>query len=102
MTLEITVGCSVALAMIAALFAPRLWIAVVAGLVSGLIVWLLPLLQEGVTFSDAGGLFVLLVTLVLSAYTAVPAILAALAVYLLKRMIGAWRRRAAEKAPADH
>jgi hypothetical protein len=101
MTLEIMVGCSVALAMIAALLSPRLWIAVVAGLASGLIVWLLPMLQEGVTFSDAGGLFVLLVTLVLSLYTAFPSILAALAVYLLKRVIGAWRRRATEKAPAD-
>jgi hypothetical protein len=93
MTLEIMVGCSVALAMVAALLSPRLRIAVVAGLVSGLIVWLLPMLQEGVTFSDAGGLFVLLV--------AFPAILAALAVYLLKRAIGVWRRRATEKAPAD-
>ena len=81
---------AITFAMIAALFSPRMWIAVVAGLVSGLGVgpWL---------YWQAGGKFIadsyfLLGPAIPSLFASLEAILAALAVYFLKRVIEAlWR-----------
>lgn len=89
---------SITFAMIAALFSPRMWIAVVAGLASGLVVGPLAMWLAGVKFSPNGLLIMALV--VPSLLASFQAILAALAVYLLKRAIGASWRRVTKKEPA--
>jgi hypothetical protein len=91
-------GFSITFAMIAALFAPRIWIAVVAGFVSGLGVgpWLF--WQAGVKFiPDSYLIFGMVIPSLLASFEA---ILAALAVYFLKRVIEALWRRVTKKEPA--
>jgi hypothetical protein len=96
---QIMAGFSIMFAMIAALFSPRMWIAVVAGLVSGLGVGPWCMWQAGAEFTpDSKFIFAMVIQ---SLFVSFLAILAALAVYLLKRVIEALWRRVTNKEPAS-
>jgi uncharacterized membrane protein YadS len=94
---ETSQAVSITFAMIAALFSPRLWIAVVAGLAIGLVVGPWNIWQALVEFGPDGLLILALVFLGL--IVSFEAIVAALAVYCLKRAIGATWRRVTKKEP---